>query len=360
MKPGSFAKKIMKWYAASHRELPWRQTNDPYRIWLSEVILQQTRVNQGLPYYLRFIQQFPTVHTLARASQRKVLRCWQGLGYYTRARNLHACAKKVASTHGGKFPGTYAALVALPGIGHYTAAAISSIAFNQGLAVVDGNVYRVLSRIFGIQADPSRVHGKNQFFKKANELIAKSDPGTYNQAIMEFGALQCTPKKPLCNSCIFGKVCFANTHQLQAELPLKAIKIKIKKRYFTYFVIIKKGKIALRKRNQQDIWRGLFDFYATETSRPANPAALIKTDAFLQLILNETQPISVSKPVKHLLTHQVIIARFVTVRLTGKPKENKLWQKPGLQFYTCRQIEQLPKPVIITRFLVQSAISQSR
>lgn len=357
MKPGIFAKKILKWYARNHRELPWRQTNDPYRIWLSEVILQQTRVNQGLPYYLRFVQQFPTVYALAEASQREVLRCWEGLGYYTRARNLHACAKKVAGTLGGKFPKTYDGLLALPGIGPYTGAAISSIAFNRPVAVVDGNVYRVLARIFGIHADTSLALGKNLFIKKANELIAKKKPGLYNQAIMEFGALHCTPKKPHCNSCLFRKECFANNHQLQAILPIKSKKIEIKKRYLTYFVFVKKGKIAFRKRNQQDIWRGLFEFYSIETVRQGNPATLINTDAFLQLILKEPHAISVSKPVKHLLTHQTITIRFVSVHFTGIGGENRLWQRQGLQFYTYGQMDKLPKPVVIARFLAQAPLA---
>lgn len=343
----------MKWYAGNHRKLPWRQSNDPYRIWLSEVILQQTRVGQGLPYYLRLVRQFPTVQALAGASQREVLRCWQGLGYYTRARNMHACAKKVAGAHGGEFPNTYDGLMALPGIGSYTAAAIASIAFHRAVAVVDGNVYRVLSRIFGIKADISRAQGKNQFSRKANELIPGHDPGTYNQSIMEFGALHCTPKNPRCGSCPFGKECFANQHGMQDALPFKSQKIKIKKRYFTYFVITSRGKIALRIRNQQDIWQGLFDFYAIETTRPGNPASLMKTDAFLQLILGESGPIAVSKPVKHVLTHQVITARFVAVPFGGNPNKNKLLQEQGLRFYTARQIEQLPKPTIVTRFLAK-------
>ena len=360
MKPGIFAKKIMTWYAANHRKLPWRQTTDPYRIWLSEVTLQQTRVNQGLPYYQRFIRRFPTVGTLAAASQGQVLRCWQGLGYYTRARNLHACAQEVAYTLGGKFPRTHEGLLALPGIGHYTAAAISSIAFNQPVAVVDGNVYRVLSRLFGITADPGSGSGKNLFANKAAELMAKNNPGTYNQAIMEFGALQCTPKKPLCGSCLFGNTCFANLHHLQDKLPMKGKKVKVRKRYLTYFVLIKNRRVALRKRQQQDIWQGLFDFYAVETPRPAQPAALMKTDGLLRAIADEILLVEVGKPVKHLLTHQAITARFVTLYLGGKRGNKDLWQRHGLQFYTLPQVEQLPKPRMITRFLTESAISLGR
>ncbi|HYG19647.1 MAG TPA: A/G-specific adenine glycosylase, partial [Ohtaekwangia sp.] len=235
-----FPDKVVEWYDQNKRDLPWRQTRDPYKVWLSEVILQQTRVSQGLPYYLKFIEQYPDVHALAAASEQEVLRCWQGLGYYTRARNLHKCAKQVASAHRGIFPTSFAELKTLPGIGDYTAAAIASISFGEQVAVVDGNVFRVLARIFGIDKPINSPEGKNHFSTLANALISKHpQPDIYNQAVMEFGALHCVPKNPLCDSCPFKGICVAAMQELQHALPVKLKAKPVRKRYFNYFVIRK-------------------------------------------------------------------------------------------------------------------------
>src|SRR6185369_7763226 len=222
MRKDFFSSMIIDWYHANHRNLPWRATIDPYKIWLSEVMLQQTRVAQGLPYYERFVCSFPTVFDLAMATEQNVLRLWQGLGYYSRARNLHRCAKEVVEKFNGHFPNSFNELSKLPGIGDYTAAAIASIAFRQPVAVVDGNVYRVLARVFGIEKDITSGEGKKHFFSFANELINKERPDLFNQAVMEFGALHCVPKKPKCGECIFSKSCEANQRNLQAVLPIKS------------------------------------------------------------------------------------------------------------------------------------------
>src|SRR5688500_8386899 len=216
-----FSDKLVKWYIDNKRLLPWRETTDPYRIWLSEVILQQTRVNQGLPYYKEFIKAYPSIIELARAPEQEVLRLWQGLGYYTRARNLHKCAKSIVERHNGKFPETFDELEKLPGIGHYTAAAIASFSFGQPVAVLDGNVFRILSRIFGIDTPINSPDGKRQFTELANELLSKKDPALHNQAVMEFGALFCTPKHPQCQICPFNTTCIAYTHDLLHVLPVK-------------------------------------------------------------------------------------------------------------------------------------------
>ena len=217
-----FSKKIVEWYLRNKRNLPWRDTTDPYKIWLSEIILQQTRVSQGLPYYEKFVQTYPTVRSLATAPQDKVMRLWQGLGYYTRARNLHKCSKQIVALLDGTFPDNFAALKKLPGVGDYTAAAIASFAFGEAVAVVDGNVFRVLSRIFGIDAPIDSLQGRHVFIRLANELISQDQPGSHNQAVMEFGATFCVPLNPPCYECIFKSSCFAFQKGMQSSLPVKA------------------------------------------------------------------------------------------------------------------------------------------
>lgn len=343
----------MNWYAENQRALPWRLTKDPYRVWLSEIILQQTRVAQGLPYYERFITQFPTLKSLAEAPQQKILRIWQGLGYYSRARNLHTCARQVVKEFDGKFPQEYDQLLKLKGIGPYTAAAIASIAFDKQAAVVDGNVYRVLSRVFGIQTDISSTEGKAVFSELANRLIDKNDPGAYNQAIMEFGALFCTPKNPDCGACIFRKGCVANLKGLQGSLPYKARKTKVRNRYFNYVVIRAGKKIAMRKRNGKDIWSGLYDFYLSETNRPQRKETVLDADVFLQA-LKPYQEVVASRTYKHVLSHQVLKAQFVLLTI-NKPNEEH-FKLEGLRFYSSRQIQALPKPVLVSRFLAENDI----
>ncbi len=342
-----FSKKIISWYEENKRDLPWRLTRDPYKIWLSEIILQQTRVAQGLPYYIRFVENFPDVISLANAKEDRVLRLWQGLGYYSRARNLHACAKKVKEEYYGSFPSTYDGLKKLPGIGSYTAAAIASFAFREPVAVVDGNVYRVLARVFGVDLDISSNDGKAYFFEKANELLDKEQPDLFNQAVMEFGALRCTPKNPKCDSCIFIKACIAYQHEQQSLLPVKSKKHTVKKRFFTYVIMEHHGRLLMKKRKHDDIWNGLYDFFLLESPRQLNPEKLLmEIKEFKGLI-----PEEVSKVHKHILSHQHLMTRFVWIKLPGEQRLKPFMKKNELTFYSKKQVANLPKPTLVTRFL---------
>lgn len=342
-----FSVKVAEWYAQNKRNLPWRETKDPYRIWLSEVILQQTRVSQGLPYYNKFIEAFPSVLDLANAPEQKVLRLWQGLGYYTRARNLHKCAKEVARNHHGIFPNNFEALKKLPGIGDYTAAAIASLSFKEQVAVVDGNVFRVLARIFGIETPINSSEGKRVFVELANTLIPASTPDHHNQAVMEFGALFCTPKNPSCNTCVFSIRCIANLSSLQHILPVKQRQKKARKRYFYYFVFQKGQSFLMKKRDEKDIWQGLYDFHMVEKKRPHNPEKLLVEDSELKKLTRGKRTVEVSGVYKHVLSHQHIYSRFIRVKLSGKPLVNG----SGLKLYSLKKVSELPKPVLISRFL---------
>jgi A/G-specific adenine glycosylase len=347
MKPSLFSKKIISWYAGHRRALPWRKTRDPYKIWLSEIILQQTRVAQGLPYYERFVREFPTLSLLAKAPEKKVLRLWQGLGYYSRARHLHACAKKIMKDYGGSFPEKYDQLLQLPGIGSYTAAAIASLAFRQAVAAVDGNVFRVIARMFGMEANIATQKGKAIFFEKANQLIDRSRPDVFNQAVMEFGALHCTPQKPNCDDCIFSRQCVARARNMQALLPVKSKKIKIRKRYFTYVAIGHRNRLLMRKREAGDIWRNLYDFYLVEALRPGDwKQNLNKKIPFINLNGN-----SKVREYKHMLSHQQLRVRIIWVEVKSLPPINHLLRQHRLVWYNKKQVAALPKPVVITRFL---------
>lgn len=342
-----FSKKVAEWFEMNKRDLPWRACRDPYQVWLSEIILQQTRVSQGLPYYMVFIKNFPSIHDLAAAPEQKVLRLWQGLGYYTRARNLHACAKTVVREYNGTFPSTFEALKKLPGIGDYTAAAIASIAFQEPVAVVDGNVFRVLARLLGVHTPVNSPAGKREFFEHANALMDPAiDPGIYNQAIMEFGALHCTPQNPLCDRCPFSTVCIAARENLQDQLPVKQRAKAARHRHFYYFVIQKGQSLFMRKRTTGDIWSGLFDFYLVEKERPTALATLMKGDKLLRsLTKSNPQPFK-SEVYKHVLSHQIIFSTFVRLRVNG----DKLPATEG-KFYSPANVAELPKPVLISRFL---------
>ena len=278
MKKEDFSKKLVEWYNDHHRTLPWRNTQDAYKIWLSEIILQQTRVAQGLPYYKKFILHYPNINSLAEAKEKEVLRLWQGLGYYTRARNLVKCAREVVKNYAGKFPGTFQELKKLPGIGDYTAAAIASFAFEEPVAVVDGNVYRVLSRIFGIDKNIASTEGKKFFFALANELIPVDQPGTYNQSVMEFGALHCLPLNPNCDDCIFKKNCVALKQEKIDILPVKIRRQKKTNRYFNYFLIRIGDKILMNERTGKDIWKGLLDFPLLETKRKKAAGEILREE----------------------------------------------------------------------------------
>lgn len=341
-----FSNDIIDWYHENHRSLPWRDTKDPYRIWLSEVILQQTRVNQGLPYYLRFIEAFPTVKHLAVAPQDSVLRLWQGLGYYSRARNLHRCAKEVAEKYDGQFPDTFEELIRLPGIGTYTAAAIASIAFNRKVAVVDGNVYRVLARIFGVTKDITSTEGKKHFSELANQLVSEKNPGDHNQAVMEFGATWCTPVNPRCDTCIFRKNCVAYNRNMIAQLPVKEKKTSKRTRYFYYFILRDGNKIAMKKRMGKDIWNGLYEFYLVESPTEMKVTDVVKTDRLLAALKDLRQVGSM----RHVLTHQLLNIYFFEGEIHTKNKD----LLGDLSFISMKKVEEMPKPIAITKFLEQA------
>lgn len=315
-------------------------------------MLQQTRVAQGLPYYQRFIEKYPAVQELAQAKEEEVLRLWQGLGYYSRARNLHACARKVVSELGGKFPRTYKELLRLKGVGKYTAAAIASIAFKEPVPVVDGNVYRVLARVFGITEDIAATQGVKAFDALAQSLVPQEDADLYNQAIMEFGALHCTPVNPKCKSCIFKDHCVAFHTGRQYMLPVKSKKVKIKKRYLHYLVIQCADKLYMRRRKAHDIWEGLYDFYLVEDSRLRAIDRL--EDTLLSLVRHHQLSVT-RKPTlyKHLLTHRQLYVHFFHVQATAQFIEDAkhLLIQAGISAFTAEQTKALPKPILIDNFL---------
>lgn len=346
MERDTFSEKLINWYYLNKRALPWRNTKDPYQIWLSEVILQQTRVAQGLPYYEKFVEEYPTVELLANADEKDVLRLWQGLGYYSRARNMHTTAKIIANDFGGVFPNNYEGLLKLKGIGPYTAAAIASFAFDEKVGVVDGNVYRVLARVFGVETDISSHEAKKIFGDLANKLIPASNPSTYNQAIMEFGATHCMPANPACMFCTFHYDCVANATGKQSFLPVKSKKVKVKNRFFNYFVIEKDKYFLMHQRVGGDIWSGLYDFYLVESEEKLitlDEISLEKND-FLQEILSKSIIKNVSESFKHILTHQRIEAKFWHIILN-----DEVVLPENYHFYSLEEIEDLPKPILIEK-----------
>lgn len=346
----TFAPTLETWYAYHKRDLPWRHTNDPYYIWLSEVILQQTRVAQGRPYYERFVATYPTVADMARADERELLRLWQGLGYYSRARNLHQTARYVTVELAGKFPSSYGDLLKMKGIGTYTAAAIASFAFGERVSVVDGNVYRVLARVFGIEEDITTTQAKKTFAALAMRLIQlANDPATYNQAIMEFGAIQCTPVSPDCLLCPLQQQCVAYLTGRQHRLPVKSKKAPVRERYFNYLVFRWNGKIALRERAARDVWQSLYDFYLLETERRHDDELrdLPLPEAMNELLQQGVLVTPVTEAVQ-LLSHQRIHAKFYLMDLSVDAIGSL---SIDLQWYTPDEISQLPKPVLITNYL---------
>ena len=315
-----FNSKTHSWYSLYKRDLPWRNTRNPYLIWLSEIILQQTRIDQGMAYYSRFADEFPTISALADASEDQILKLWQGLGYYSRARNLHFTAKFIQQNYDGIFPEDYNEIHSLKGIGEYTAAAIASISFNLEYPTVDGNVFRVLSRFFGISEPIDTSSGKKIFNDLAKELIKGTDPGMHNQAIMEFGALQCTPKNPDCNQCPLNQRCFAFLNQKIAELPVKQNKTKQRDRYFNYLVLSCKNHTWLRKRVENDIWKNLFEFPVIETETEINIEKLIAQAEFQKFVSHADRAVieNVSGWKIHILSHQRIHYRFIKMQLTDE------------------------------------------
>jgi A/G-specific adenine glycosylase len=346
----TFRKTLLMWYRLHKRDLPWRRTTDPYRIWISEIMLQQTRVGQGIGYYERFLERFPDIVLLARASEREVLKSWQGLGYYTRARNLHAAARTVVKRHGGKFPGSYEEILALEGIGEYTAAAIASIAFGQPRPVVDGNVLRFLSRYSGLRIPVNTARGKEKIKELASGLIGKKDPGEFNQAVMEFGALQCKQVKPDCTACPLKKGCRAFRSGTTGILPVREKRKSLRRRYFHYLVIGRKNRgkeetVSIRKRDSRDIWKNLYDFPLIETSRPVSRDKLVQSPEWERIAGKEAMEITgISKTVRYVLSHQVIHARFIMIRSAGKR------ELPFLQVPVTR-IREYPVPGLIEKFL---------
>ena len=307
-----FTQNLLRWYAGHHRPLPWKGEKNPYLIWLSEIILQQTRVEQGLPYFEKFKEQYPTVTDLAHASEDEVMKMWEGLGYYSRARNLHATAKFIANKLGGEFPETYDAIRALKGVGDYTAAAIASFAFDLPYAVVDGNVYRVLSRYFGIGVPVDTTTGKKLFVQLAQELLDETQPGPYNQAIMDFGATHCMPAAPKCVECPLQPRCEAFFQQKTDRLPVKSKKLERRQRFFNYLIINQKDCVFIKKRTGKDIWRNLYDFPLIETDAlPEGRERMLKHDNWLRWLgPGPYRILRISSPFKQELTHQQIIARF--------------------------------------------------
>ncbi|WP_124979156.1 A/G-specific adenine glycosylase [Nonlabens xiamenensis] len=307
-----FSRVLIDWYQLNKRDLPWRQTTDPYHIWLSEVILQQTRVNQGLPYYNRFVSQYPNVYALANASEQEVLKTWQGLGYYSRARNLHKAAQQVVENE-GKFPSTYKDLLELKGVGDYTAAAIASFAYEEAVPVVDGNVYRVLARIYGIHTPINSTQGAKEFKSLAQKLLNKNEPATHNQAIMEFGAIQCVPKNPQCQSCPFQGSCVAYEKEIVQELPVKLKKTKVKNLYHHYLVAkTPSGKTLLQQRDTRSIWAGLHEFPYIEANGPLLSSELKDHEVFKHFFsrVRFRESAYNQEPIIHQLTHRKIHAYF--------------------------------------------------
>ena len=331
----NFAATLLQWFKNNGRSLPWRETKDAYAIWLSEVILQQTRIVQGMSYWERFMAKWPTVNDLAAATENEVLKAWQGLGYYSRARNLHTAAQQVMEL--GGFPQTFKELKTLKGVGDYTAAAIASIAFGEPVTVVDGNVYRVLSRYFGIDTPIDSTEGKKGFQALAQSLLPINEPADYNEAIMDFGATQCTPNSPHCSACPLCETCVAFREQRINELPVKSKKVKQRERHFTYLCIEYEGKIAIHQRGAGDIWQGLWEFPQEEYLTSSEDSAW-RTEAQL-----------LQKGVKHILTHQILLADIYLWQPTRRPQlpSEFIWiEKQDLENYALpRLIEILLKAV---------------
>ena len=341
----NFADELVLWYIHNKRDLPWRHTTDAYVIWLSEIILQQTRVEQGMPYFYRFVEKYPNVSLFAAAPEDEILKLWQGLGYYSRGRNMLKTAQLVNELHGGKFPQRYDELIKLKGIGEYTAAAISSFSANEAKAVVDGNVYRVLARYFGIDDPINSTQGKKKFQKLANELLNYDNPGLHNQTMMEFGAMVCKPKKPACGICPVRTGCFAFTYNAVGTLPVKINKLKVRERYFNYFVIVNDDEILLNKRDETDIWANMYDLPLVETSFLMPVNALVALPQVAEHFGEDLEIDSISQIYKHLLTHQRLYVRFIKIQT----KTIKLKQK--WFFANTKNLEKLALPKIIFIFI---------
>jgi A/G-specific adenine glycosylase len=314
----NFNTSLVSWYHRFKRDLPWRDTRDPYKIWLSEIILQQTRVDQGMAYYQKFVSKYPTASDLAAASEDEVLKDWQGLGYYSRARNLHGSAKKIVQEHNGGFPKTYADILDLKGVGEYTAAAIASFAFDLPHPVIDGNVMRVLSRFFGVFDPIDSKEGKRKLQQLAQEHLLKEDPSTYNQAIMEFGALQCVPVNPNCNICPLLAGCAAFKTNAVSQLPYKAKKTAVKELFVYYAVIEFEGSVYMKKRSGEGIWEGLYDFPSIEKENALHDDEVLDVLKEHLKVEESIIQVEISKEYKHILSHRRLKARFFHIKLSNK------------------------------------------
>ncbi|MFT3979677.1 MAG: A/G-specific adenine glycosylase [Ferruginibacter sp.] len=341
-----FTRSLMHWHNhANKREMPWKGEKNPYKIWLSEIILQQTRVEQGWEYYLRFIKKYPTVKELAAAPEDDVFKLWEGLGYYSRCKNLHFTARYIAGELQGKFPAQYDEIVALKGVGPYTASAIASFAFNLPHAVVDGNVNRVLARYFGIEKAIDSTDGKKDFAKLAQQLLDTKKPGLYNQAIMDFGATVCKPQLPLCGQCVLQARCIAYKEAKVHELPVKEKKIVKKNRWFYFLVIEKEGYVFVRKREAKDIWQNLYEFVLLEWPQQTGAAELLQTEEGQAVLPSAVKQLAVSKEYKQQLTHQTVHACFLHLQLTSR-KEPQGYEKLSLQ-----KIKAIAFPKLINDYL---------
>ena len=340
----NFSNLLIKWYLQNKRDLPWRNTTNPYPIWLSEIMLQQTRVAQGMPYFLSFTTAFPTVFDLAKASEEQVLKLWQGLGYYSRARNLHQTAQYITTELNGIFPVNYNDLLKLKGVGEYTAAAIASFAYNEIIPVVDGNVFRVLSRYFDINTDIAQASAKKEFTALAFELIPKDNPAIFNQAIMEFGALQCVPKNPNCSSCVFNESCAALQKNKVDQLPVKSKKLKVRNRYFNYVVASDENKnTIIQKRTSKGIWHNLYEFPLLETEKEENfdfVSEQIQMEYFKENTISSILETN-NKSIVHKLSHQHLHIKFWNVKIKGTIEN-------GIDVETMKTF---PFPIVIHNFI---------
>ncbi len=348
-----FGSRIVNWYEKNKRNLPWRNTSDPYKIWLSEVILQQTRVEQGMDYYLKFVNRFPDIFSLERAAQNEIYKMWQGLGYYNRANNLMAAAKTIVDKYQGVFPETPEELIKIKGIGPYTAAAISSIAFGFPQAVVDGNVFRVLSRIFGIATPINTGKGKKEFEILANELLKNNQAATFNQAVMEFGALYCKPKNPDCTRCIFFSDCIAARLNKVQQFPVKKSKVMVRNRYFYYLFIevntANKAAFYLKQRDKKDIWKNLYDFPMLESESRINPIEAMENPLVKAIFSGQKFSIrSISNEYRHQLTHQKIHAVFIHLIVD---KNSKQLSEKTILLVNQNELINYPVPRLLERYL---------
>ena len=347
----NFTTLLLKWHKEENtREMPWKGEKNPYYIWLSEIILQQTRVEQGLPYFLRFKQKYPTVKHLANAKEDEVMKLWQGLGYYSRARNLHETAKNIQQNFKGNFPNTFDGLKKLKGVGDYTAAAIASFAFGERKAVVDGNVIRVLARVFGIETAFDTVDGKKKFAKLAQESIDEKNPEVYNQAIMDFGGVVCVPKNPKCEDCPFNKICVAKNSELIEQLPYREKRTKITNRYFNYLYIKSDKELVIQKRTGNDIWKNLYELPMIETAKPLKKGIGETVAKYLGTKGFTIE--SASEEVVQLLSHRKINFRFIEVRL----KDFKSFSMKNTQKVKLTALSKFAFPKTLHLYLEQKSL----